>query len=332
MYKLAARALLTLLLLVLTGAVYERVEARKDRQRFPQIGRLVDIGGRSLDIYCSGEGNPSVVLIAGGGLPGYSWVLVQPGIARVTRACWYDRAGLGWSDAAPDTQTSLSAATDLHQLLHRAHVAPPYVLVGHSVGGFHARAFYRLYRSEVAGIVLVDASHEDYNARIHVGNPLCPKCPRRPAVLAATLLANVGVFRLLARDPGPAPEGMTRYDWATIASLQRQAKAVVSGGLKEDASASEEQMRTGGNLGDLPLIVLTGGRTFANAGADVENADAQSAWVSLQSELARLSTRGKQVIVKSSGHMMQYDASIEITRAVLEVVDVERGSFGTSRH
>src|SRR5262249_11416222 len=171
----------------------------------------------------------------------------------------------GWSDSAPGTQTSASAATDLHELLHAAHIGPPYVLVGHSVGGFHTRAFYRLYRSEVAGIVFVDASHEDYNARIHVGNPLCPKCPRRSLLVTASLLANVGLFRLLASDPGPTPTGMTPKDWETIATLQRQAKTVTSG-LQEDAKADEEQMRTGGRLGDLPLIVLTAGRTFATAG------------------------------------------------------------------
>src|SRR6266850_6353765 len=88
------RASIALLLVAISGAAYEQVRAAQERRRFPQIGRSVDIGGRSLNIYCSGGGSPSVVLISGAGLPGYSWILVQPQVARITRACWFDRAGV----------------------------------------------------------------------------------------------------------------------------------------------------------------------------------------------------------------------------------------------
>src|SRR5438093_12925355 len=108
--RLVKRILVALLIVAVSGAVYEVVGAWEDRNRFPQIGRSIDIGGRSLNIYCSGEGNPTVVLLSGGGLPGYSWILVQPEVGRVTRACWYDRAGEGWSDPASDTQSSFSTA------------------------------------------------------------------------------------------------------------------------------------------------------------------------------------------------------------------------------
>jgi pimeloyl-ACP methyl ester carboxylesterase len=317
MQRLVKRILVALVILALSGAVYEQVEASKDRRRFPQIGRSVDIGGRSLNIYCVGEANPTVVLLRGG----YSWMLVQPDVGRVTRACWYDPAGMGWSEPSSGTHSSFSIASDLHKLLQRAHVTAPYVLVGHSVGGFDARAFYRLYSNEVAGMVLVDASHEDYNARIQVGNPLCPRCPRRPAVFLARVLGAVGLVRLFASEPGPAPEGMKPMEWTTIVGLQRQSKTVVAG-LQEEAKVNEEQMRTAGRLGNVPLIVLTGGRTFANSDPSEAQkyAQAQHAWNTLQSELARLSSRGRQEIVENSGHMMQYEAPQVIIRAVLEIV------------
>lgn len=84
--------------------LYEQVSGWFYRREYPQIGQRVDIGGRKLNLYCTGQGGPAVLLEAGGNTPGYGWVLVQPEIAKFTRACWYDRAGYGWSD--PGSLTS----------------------------------------------------------------------------------------------------------------------------------------------------------------------------------------------------------------------------------
>ncbi len=135
-----------LVLLVTAGFSYEQFGEWRDQHRFPQVGRSVDIGGRSLNLYCSGSGSPAVVMDSGAGAPGYGWKLVEPGIAKLTRACWYDRAGYGWSDPAPRTRTAADIAEDLHKLLHAAGIPPPYVLVGHSLGGFHVRVFAAHYR------------------------------------------------------------------------------------------------------------------------------------------------------------------------------------------
>jgi len=150
----------------LVGALYEQVARRQDRKRFPQVGQSVDIGGRSLNLYCSGDGSPTVILESGKGSPGYSWVFVQREIAQFTRACWYDRAGYGWSDSGPYPRNSVETARDLHELLRRATIQPPYVLVGHSLGGFHVRVYSGLYPGDLAGMVLVDSSHEDEGSRI----------------------------------------------------------------------------------------------------------------------------------------------------------------------
>ena len=109
-------ALLTLAILIAAGVGYEQVERGRDRARFPQVGRWVDIGGRSLNIYCSGEGAPTVVLESDALTPGFAWVSVQRELARFTRACWYDRAGYGWSDPAPSPHPSSASARDLHIL------------------------------------------------------------------------------------------------------------------------------------------------------------------------------------------------------------------------
>ena len=86
---------------VIVGFAYERIGENRDRSRLPRVGRAVEIGGRSLNIFCSGAGRPAVIFESGGGLPGYSWVSIQRQIAQRSTACWYDRAGYGWSDPAP---------------------------------------------------------------------------------------------------------------------------------------------------------------------------------------------------------------------------------------
>ena len=132
----ALKRLIALIVLALVaGIVYEQIGRRRDRTRFPQIGRSVDIGGRSLNIFCSGAGAPPVIFESGGSGPGLEWELFQPEVAKFTQACWYDRAGEGWSDGGPFPRTSVAISSDLHELLKRVGVPSPYVFAGASFGG-----------------------------------------------------------------------------------------------------------------------------------------------------------------------------------------------------
>jgi pimeloyl-ACP methyl ester carboxylesterase len=124
-------------------------------------GKLVDVGGYRLHLNCTGKGGPTVVLIAGGGDFSFDWSLVQPDVSRFTRVCSYDRAGLAWSDPGPIPRTMRQEAYELHLLLKAARIKAPLVLVGHSIGGLIARVYAEQYPNEVAGIVLVDPTHED---------------------------------------------------------------------------------------------------------------------------------------------------------------------------
>jgi pimeloyl-ACP methyl ester carboxylesterase len=114
--------------------------------------------------HCEGAGRPAVVLDAGSPDPGTVWRWVQPAIARFTRVCSYDRAGIGQSAPAPARQhrTPRTQVRELHELLRLARVAPPYVVVGHSWGGFLARLFAHDYANDTVGIVLVDATTFPY--------------------------------------------------------------------------------------------------------------------------------------------------------------------------
>ena len=126
-------------LALVAGIIYEQIGRARDRARFPQIGRSVDIGGRRLNFSCSGAGAPPVIFESGGPGPGLEWEQFQPEVAKFTKACWYDRAGEGWSDLGPFPRTSLAIANDLHELLKRAGVPAPYVFAGASFGGARRR-------------------------------------------------------------------------------------------------------------------------------------------------------------------------------------------------
>ena len=131
-------------------------------------GQLVDVGGYRLYISCRGSGSPAVVMDAGLESSGNTWRTVVPDIARFTRVCYYDRHGVGLSDGLPSNvskRTASDVVAELRILLAQYGVSPPYVLVGHSMGGFHVRLYAARNPDQTAGVVLVDATHEDQHAQ-----------------------------------------------------------------------------------------------------------------------------------------------------------------------
>jgi pimeloyl-ACP methyl ester carboxylesterase len=322
--------LLLFVVATVAGIAYEQIGQQSDRKRFPQVGRSVDIGGRSLNIFCSGEGGPVVILDTGGSAPGYENLILQRQVAQFTRACWFDRASLGWSDPSPVEQTSAAIADDLHALLHAAGVPPPYVLVGASFSGFNVRVFAGKYPSEVAGVVLVDSVHEDqarYEPRASIAPVNRLPSPIRTLLCASVpLAARVGLVRFLLQRSGPRrdlPPGFTAEQAATLHRLELQTKSFVAAAGCKNWEKSAAQAHAAGSLGDRPLIVLTGGRAFTvrDPAEDKELTDFHEIWVhQLQPQLARLSTRGRQVIVENSGHGIGWEEPEAVVNAVREVV------------
>ena len=304
-----------ILLFLLCGTTYERFGEWRDRKLAPQIGRSVDIGGRELNIYCSGEGSPTVIFEGDWGFPGYSWLHIQRDVARFTRACWYDRAGYGWSDPGPFPNHSDSIARDLHAVLEKARIAPPYVLAAHAIGAFHARVFRGFYPNEVAGMVLIDPTSEDLTINIHNHIELF----RRAVLLAHEIMGDVGYMRLKRQPLLELPkERFNQQEWNELTILQWQTKSLVAEGKEPPLWVCGEQARAAGAFGEIPVIVLSAG--IQDWEEDPMLAQDHALKLSLQQKIAALSSRGSRRIVGDSGHWIPFHAPNSVVSAVQEVV------------
>lgn len=307
--KIALKSLgvLTALALV-AGIIYEQIGRKRDRVRFPQIGRSVDLGGRSLNIFCSGAGAPPVIFESGGPGPGLEWEQFETEVSKFTQACWYDRAGEGWSDSGPFPRTSVAIGKDLHELLKRAGVPAPFVFAGASFGGLNSRVYGSLYPNEVAGMILIDSAHEDelrLAPKVFLGRT-APRFLWHPLQLGLQAAAFVGLLRLTEASGGPGkdPAQMTREE--LITALRQRPKSLVgniSTGIVLPESFAEASSVT--RLGNFPLVVLTAGQhlDFGDAELNKEAAAYQQVWVhEIQPKLVGLSTRGHQIVVPNANH------------------------------
>jgi pimeloyl-ACP methyl ester carboxylesterase len=142
--------------LALAGATYQGVATALERRQFPHPGRLVDVGGHQLHLHCEGRGSPTVVLEAPATAMSSAWAWVQADVAKVTRVCSYDRAGLGWSEAGDASFTPEAVPTELNTLLQRADERGPYVLAGAELGAAYASLYASRYPADTVALVVVD--------------------------------------------------------------------------------------------------------------------------------------------------------------------------------
>jgi pimeloyl-ACP methyl ester carboxylesterase len=309
-----------LLLVAAAGATYQAIENRADARRSPEIGRLADAGGLRLKLNCAGAGSPTVILEGGLGDPSLGWRRVQPEIAKLSRVCSYDRAGYGGSDAGPMPRTSARIATELHVLLQNAGEQPPYVLVGHSFGGYNVRVYNGRYSSEVAGMVLVDSTQEDQYALLpaawkQIGAEQLKRYSNQARF--APVFVGMGVLCLMLYSRGI-------HDPYSYLMLQQKYLAARASEL-EYIQVSAEQARAAGNIGDKALVVLTAGinsdQALSSGLSAADFAAYQHVWTDvLQVRLANLSTRGKRIIVEDSGHNIPGDWPDAVVKAVRDVL------------
>ena len=308
----------------LAGATYEVIHERRDARRFPMKGQLVDVGGYRMNLDCTGHGSIPVILENGMGIPGEGWRQVQREIEKFARVCSYDRAGYGWSDPGPLPRTSEQIAKELHSLLQNAGISPPYILVGASYGAFTLRVFNGLYPDEVAGMVLVAPELEDQHAILAAHHFITPADDKKQARLDSTLAAlypalrRLGVARLaITSQRSGLPEPFESEIYA-LSLRPNHIPAMLNEDLSDQQSA--EQVRESGNLGNIPLIVLTPapeGRSPEVSQQDWDIYIAETA--ALQHKIAQLSTQGQQITVGTM-HELQFEKPDAVVAAVRQII------------
>jgi len=312
------------LLVIAAALMLQRMLEVRDRKRFPPPGRLVPIGGgRVLHLLEAGEG-PVVIVEQGAGEPAILWRRIQREASSFAHVCLYDRAGYGWSPAAPEWQDVDARAADLRALLENAGLPGPYVLVAHSYGGLVVRAFARLYPDKVRALVMVDAIeesiafHPDYLGFLKGA---------RPFLVLMRAAAALGLMRLVGRlsGGGDGEDGVDPESGRMAGAQSARAAfyAAIAGDVRSIAAAARawplpEGM---GGLGDIPVTALTHGKPFPGPFARIE-----PLWLPGQERWIRLTSRGELIVAKDSNHMIQMDEPELVVAALRKACAAETGA------
>lgn len=301
--------------IALIGYAYQELAEANDARAYPAPGRLVNVAGHKMHINCIGEsprGNPTVILEQGGAGSSLAWFLVQPELARATRVCAYDRAGLGWSESGPEPRHGYQIAEELRALLNEAGVPGPYLLAGWSYGGLFVRAYAARYPDEVVGLALLEASHPEQWTGTNAGQS--QYAIDSQIYQLASKMARLGVFRLVPTPLTGPPPGLSPQqtaEWKSVYSTVRvwETTEAESRAILDTMS----QVRNAGGLGNLPLTVVSAGQHIRT----------DATWASYQSDLASLSSNSRHIVVDDATHSSLWSDpahAVVSATAILELV------------
>jgi len=319
--------------LALVAALIAGLPARGRGQAAPDSvappGALFDIGGYKLHMKCSGTGTPTVVLLHGFNDYSFVWDLVQPEVSRFTRVCAYDRAGQAWSDPGPRPRGLARLTEELHALLRSAGERGPFVLVGHSWGGLIPRVYASRYRADLAGVVFVDATHED--DYLEVRDTLV-----RPLVVPDSVWHRL--WPVAPPSAGPPPSFRPRAPTTVLPPFDRlpavdqhlflwaRARPVYfSNGDWEDIRDDFRllhSLRAASPfpLGDLPTVVLSAMQREDSDESGVTAAEQRAVWERGQEDLSRQSRDSRWIQAPNSGHDIHLIEPDLVTEAIRQVV------------
>ncbi len=275
-------------------------------------GTLVDIGTHRLHIDCQGNTDPTIIVDAGLGVISLEWKHIQKAVAKHTRICLYDRAGYGYSDPGPLPRTSSFIVDELYNLLIQAGLKGPFILTGHSFGGYNMQLFASRYPNDSAGVILVDSSHEDQYARF-----LAPPIKVKTAPPNKRKLGIVS-FMMPPLHPKLPIEVRPTILTLMLKQPMRYAMAYEFYNYRQSA----EEVKQGGDFPDIPLLVLSRGKRVYphNPKGDLM----EDLWMQLQSELSNLSHFSAHVVANKSGHFIHLDQPQLVIDSMSLLVDVVR--------
>jgi pimeloyl-ACP methyl ester carboxylesterase len=300
-----AIALLSGVVLLMSGYIYEKAAEWRDKRVHPAPGRMVAVAGHKLHLFYQAGAGPTVVIEQGAGEPSRLWRPVPEKIAEFAGVCTYDRAGYGWSEPVALGRTIAERSEELHALLTSAGIPGPYILVAHSYGGFIIRCFARNHPDQTAGLALIDTPEETAFFRREV---LKFYSRLRAMNRVVEFVARFGVLRLLGRF---FPLDHVGFSFVRPAEYSAAGDDLASLQLVEPATGNFGGV---GSLGDLPLTVITHGQPFPGPFSILENG-----WSDGQARLAALSTNSLLIRANNSNHMIQVDEPGLVVEAIRRV-------------
>ena len=320
--------------LLTVGVLYQTLGSRRQAQRFAAPGHLIDVGGHRLHAVCLGSGRPVVLFESGIAASSLSWSVVQPRVARFTRACAYDRAGFAWSESPSCATTFERIVDELSVVLDAVAPGERCVLVGHSFGCFVVRAYAARHPDRVAGLVFVDPAVEwltptpERNRLLRGGRQLSR---------VGSALARMGVVRAcLTLLSGGAPGVPRRFVKVFGPTAARTLERLVGEVRKLPASVHPivqshwsqpkcfRAMADHLQLLERPSPLMTDSRPPAQIPITVISSGAQPAThIEAQRILAGTSHHGRHEIATSSTHWVQFDEPDLIVNIVKELVELQ---------
>lgn len=286
---------------------YQTYKSSLSYSAYPPVGQLVDIGDYQLHMYAAGEKTslPTILLESGSGTPSSvsDWRYIQPELAKMTRVITYDRAGYGWSDQARNDRTSEQIVKDLHKMLEVSGEKGPFILVGHSFGGFTMQLFAHTYPDEVKGMVLLDSSIIGKNPEMS-----------NSALFFQGALREIGVMRLMgALNILPVPEAVLSDNRSKEFLYRSFFNEDQKSELKFMATTDEDELRKvqKEGFGDIPLAIIS------SRAEEKEHKD----WQASQDALKALSSNSKRMIVENSSHYIHHDQPEIVIESIADILN-----------
>lgn len=268
---------------------------------FRPPGKIINLGYHQMYYDCRGDKSPTVIIDVGLGDASANWLKIADVLSEDTRVCTYDRSGYGYSGVGPDARTTAQIADELDVLLEFAQIPGPYVLVGHSFGGYTAQYFATTYTDKTVGLVLVDSSHPEQIERLK------PMEKHRDTDKKINLL-----------KPAVSSEKYNEIEkrWYRL-NQSRKATFTLMDEMKSFAKSAEQVGKARKKL-TIPTAVITRGKEYLPY---VEGVSMEDVWQSMQRELLELSSNSWQVIAENSGHNIYRDEPELIIHNILKVVE-----------
>jgi pimeloyl-ACP methyl ester carboxylesterase len=303
--------------MVALSATYNLAVSAVLQHCYPPPGAIYNVNGYAMHLYCTGASAPTVIVEAGLGNDFIRWQKVQPEVAKFTRICTYDRAGLGWSDERPEPHDAKHIAQQLHALLQAAGENGPIVLVGASAGGYYARQFVSDFPQLVAGIVFADSSVPDQVRDMPSGEGAwTPEKARQVHhdSMWDLIKESTGWARLSSQCKGDVKQGLDAWRNQARALACRPAYARSGLGEWDEFWHSAHEAAEARCCGNIPLLIVSEDPDRPNPAWDPQT------WNKLQESLKALSPQSRRIIAHGSGHHIMIERPDVVVVAIRQVV------------